>query len=716
MDQESEEWHQATEKKTRCQGLYGALYLFIHFLFHSMCISYFSLFKGLCKPDHLYENINDAVQRLSKIACLASLNIHFTVYKALLQNNDLWLGNFFNGLKPDISPFFDEVKLTERHIQPRSEFSDLMQRYGIGFIDASNMHNILTYHKGLYLTNFANNIQMNAEMYVKRLFRLYYLRLDQQPDAEDKRQAIDHTIRFLFNANSQTEANEELSVFFEDTTEYSIEIRRGCLSGATKTDGYGWCVFLFFSQNFKKNIQILCNVSHIFTYFRTTFVVPFIKIQMLIDQHNHSEDVECRIDNFAIIPQHGFGRVSVTLDKCALIELFNRSAVHGHGMQQTTDGKIVWDRCFDLTQLRKTTREQFSGLARTDGMKIGFVIDKPVGEIGFEEGDSFGFDSDDYDENEFENTVVNEEDFDYRQLFGGIDIEVARIREFKRFIGIDWGCIYPIAYACIDRNDGNNKETLGYLTADEYYSAVKYDAFIKNLNQITGPFKREEKKDQERVKNQFGLLPSNKSTQYQIYVNHKLRMFASGMETWLAMGIARLQFKQYQLKEGILQEICDWLSQSQPTLIRAGPNVIKRNSIIKGHRRFPINDLMQKMRQDQNIHLVIDDEYMTTKTCSLCFRPITFEGGRKSARKLMCHGCVPINTILPRPQQSRNVNMTLGRSKLPVPIARYKPLQPLRENGTISWNRDGSAARNILYLLLCSRAEITPHPSFIRTA
>lgn len=190
-------------------------------------------------------------------------------------------------------------------------------------------------------------------------------------------------------------------------------------------------------------------------------------------------------------------------------------------------------------------------------------------------------------------------------------------------------------------------------------------------------------------------------------------MFSHGMQTWLRMDIARLSFRQYQLKERVLQEICDWLSQLQPTLIRAGPNVIKCNSIVDGHRRFPLNDLMSKMRQDPNIHLVIDDEYMTTKTCSLCFRPITFQGDRYSARQLMCHGCVPINTILPRPKQSRNVTMTLGRSKKSVPMTNYKTLQPVRQNGTISWNRDGSAARNILYLLLCSLAEVTPNPTFI---
>lgn len=45
-------------------------------------------------------------------------------------------------------------------------------------------------------------------------------------------------------------------------------------------------------------------------------VVPFIKIQISIDEHNKNVDDDSqKISAFTVIPQDGFGRISITIDK-----------------------------------------------------------------------------------------------------------------------------------------------------------------------------------------------------------------------------------------------------------------------------------------------------------------------------------------------------------------------------------------------------------------
>lgn len=76
------------------------------------------------------------------------------MYDAIVYRDDnQWLEEFFNGEQPNIRAFHDEVKATRRLEQPRLEFSRIILRFGIDFVDASNLRNILCYQHALYLTN-----------------------------------------------------------------------------------------------------------------------------------------------------------------------------------------------------------------------------------------------------------------------------------------------------------------------------------------------------------------------------------------------------------------------------------------------------------------------------------------------------------------------------------------------------------------------------------
>lgn len=108
---------------------------------------------GFCKREQLEADIDESVCRLSKISILASFNLHHRVYDAIVYRDDnQWLEEFFNGEQPNIRAFHDEVKATRRLEQPRLEFSRIILRFGIDFVDASNLRNILRYQHALYLT------------------------------------------------------------------------------------------------------------------------------------------------------------------------------------------------------------------------------------------------------------------------------------------------------------------------------------------------------------------------------------------------------------------------------------------------------------------------------------------------------------------------------------------------------------------------------------
>lgn len=434
------------------------------------------------------------------------------------------------------------------------------------------------------------------------------------------------------------------------------------------------------------------------------FVVPFIKIQLYIEDYNKNiPEGEQQIRSFTVIPQHNFGRISITMDKTVVTEIYNLSAFPT--MHETTPAPVAWDHCFDLSKLRRKTMDNFSFLMRTNGVKASVVIDKPIGAIEFDSDDDVGSDWDEISIDVDSVDLANESE----------ELDVARIRHqrgiFQRYVGIDWGSEYPIAYTCVENVDGVNKETTGYLRPEEYYKAINHEKYNKDLNQIVGSFKRLERLDQQGVKRRTGYLPSSKSAGFEAYIAHKLRMFTPGTETWLKKDIAVLNFKRYQVKQRVLQDISNCITQGLPTVVRAGENPIKQRSCIKGQPRFPINDLIRTMKNDPLIDLIIGDEYNTTQKCSLCFSQLVFNEMNRKKRNVYCPTCVPRNDILPRATFYRRINVIPGRPNIETP---YKQLPPFRPNPKRCFHRDGNASRNITYLLLCSLNEREPDGVFVR--
>lgn len=134
------------------------------------------------------------------------------------------------------------------------------------------------------------------------------------------------------------------------------------------------------------------------------------------------------------------------------------------------------------------------------------------------------------------------------------------------------------------------------------------------------------------------------------------------------------------------------------TIVRIGKNPITKNSAIKGILRFPINDLIEAMRNDPFITVIEGDEYNTTQKCSLCFAQLVFNAQNRKKRNVYCEMCVPRNQILPRPDEYRIITINPSQPDILTP---FKTLPPLRPNAQVHLHRDGNPSRNITYLLLC---------------
>lgn len=190
------------EIRTRVRGLKGEIQIQNHcVMIKPLFFVFFVLGFG---RGYMESNIDDSCQRLSKISILAAFNLHYGVYAAVVLNQNMQeIENMFNGTNLYLQTYYDEVKSTQRNAPPRSRFSDIMKgTYNIDFINARNLNNAINYDRITYSTSFRNTINMNAEMYVKKLFRVFYRRRDindihlaTSDKQKQRRISIDHTIR-----------------------------------------------------------------------------------------------------------------------------------------------------------------------------------------------------------------------------------------------------------------------------------------------------------------------------------------------------------------------------------------------------------------------------------------------------------------------------------------------------------------------------------------
>lgn len=488
---------------------------------------------------------------------------------------------------------------------------------------------------------------------------------------------------------------------------------RGSFSVATNKVGYGW----------------------------TKFVPLLIRAQVYIEDHNETaSESDLGTSSLTVLPQHNFETQYAMYDRFGMAQLFNKSARRGQGIREGTAGNILFDRLFRPELLRRAPRETNAFKFLSNGVELHLLVNRPTGrDINLENEilEHFEDATDEIDRYNKLNTIR------MRTRFAN--------NEYRFLIGIDWGSVNTITYCRVDLKD-NNAETIGYLKSEDYYREIKQDKFEENLYRLTNKYKKKERQNIQKVIDNSGAAPSDRSAQFKAYAFHKLRMFNEGTRTWFSKSIRRLKFQQYRLKSSFLDRVQLDMTKGEMSTINCGINPIHSSSIIKGSRRAPINDLIKTFDRAENIDLYIGTEFNSTKMCSKSFQPMIFptfnrpnpndqpaanQGAaniqrsrnrrginkptkkQRANRSAYCPGCVPRNFVLPSPAKWRKVRMFKpdGPYRDLVNFVPPAPLHNVVNEQHIKiqpWNRDGNSSRVMGYTLKCHLTNTRPDGIFIQ--
>lgn len=395
-------------------------------------------------------------------------------------------------------------------------------------------------------------------------------------------------------------------------------------------------------------------------------------MQLHINDFNQTVSDSLKVSSFVVVPQHSFHRMHMHIDKIVAGEVYNLTATRGYFLRKQMSKADIFQQCFNLQDMQDT----FSYAVKTNGVKLSLLMNVPTQQ---EIPDQFA----DYQRNHDNNV-------------------------YRRYVGIDAGGKKSEMCTIIDLDDGLDKETFAYFEPRHYYEFIQHAQYMKKISKMTEPFTQTEANDQIRIESHFGQRPSKTSSEFILYIGHKLRMFKQGVATWMEKDISMLEFNQYQQKEAFLKQFCREIHQGKRTIVHIGENPIHRSSPVKGYPRVPLTELIRAMKDDPLIDVVIGDEFNTTQKCPCCFNQMQFFTNRQK-RNIFCVKCTTTNDILPQPNQGRTLKMIFGPKDVP-----YKNIQQKTGQRNCHWDRDKSASRNMVYLLFCKLRNVQPNHVFIR--
>lgn len=150
-------------------------------------------------------NIDTVTVRASSIAVLASLEIHYKVYEAIVYTNNMdFLNGLFNGRAFTFRPYFLNKKTGTRNPIASNFVDRLMAQYNIDLVPGSNLSQIIKYLDKTLITHLMVNINQHCQMYVNRYLRMFFARHDRNmniaPTKEEKNErtrSITNTIRYI---------------------------------------------------------------------------------------------------------------------------------------------------------------------------------------------------------------------------------------------------------------------------------------------------------------------------------------------------------------------------------------------------------------------------------------------------------------------------------------------------------------------------------------
>lgn len=672
--------------------------------------------------------------RSTKICFLASLMVLMTINQRFRDgpgNNWTFFDKRTTNAESFITNCFQSITTSlkrrgQQHAFMTVAFLRLMNRFNIALQDTAIFNNVFKSLTQLYTINFKNNIVVHAKTRLRALLKLKCIKNNINISDKQVKTAIKNTVQFMFNPNSRCgrDANFiNLILRYIPNRNIVHEI------GDTGTRGF---MSRFIKWNWFECIPL------------------FIKIQREIAEYQsqcHRNSLKIEVRNFKVVPIHSHRRKHIRIDNTTFKFILQHLKIHPTKTNHKTGRKVTldahefnnaldstahynpyWFQFLNWKKIRSIQRQnkKFNYQLVTDGVSVSI---------------------------EFQRLNIEPAPPSFQEL---VEQQSAKYKLFAQrlanqaydvIIGLDPG--YKLFIAAVLKNIRTNEEKHIKISSKQFYAMTRQHCRDKKAKKAYSHFETAAKLDRENT-NLYEEYPSSLTANYMNYIEHRMKFFNDGIQVYTTRKYTRLHLDKYICTQKALDEIVQLLTSSSSgrILLCIGGTEFNPNAPIKKYKRCPgTRKTVSYIKKIINCDLVFVDEYNTSQVCGKCQHPFnklkherwTYKG----IRHRLCETCKPNNNIVALPTTivtpicSRPLKFEMLQKTVDVFLqspdktydeakkeikqvygnqTNYKTFNQLniQTQSKCVWNRDISAARNIIIKAICLLTEQPLPPSLRR--
>lgn len=647
------------------------------------------------KPEKqiIIDAINRRVLAATNIAALASHLLFFEVHQAIDDQN---LAYFDYDPNRIISDCFYNVLENGGSLPAR--FNNLLVENGVERPMNRFFGNSMKYLINEHITNCENNIRLHYRSRLKKFFKII------RPRAVPKN--VHDTITYMVSEKSKVQPDMALI----DAIPYLRELNL---------------------PNFDRGFfnQILYGEK----WFRSILI--FTEIQKIVDEHNSKQtNTKCSDKKskkkskkttekgFIVLPISSWQRRHIRIDTDAYLRLLQELNLDPK-VRTKLKGKRAQEKPFVQMNFETFNKNRTvywlddSGKQKTKAVKKGFFSNKVI--TNMERGGkmfSFQIHTDGISATvlfEYQKTKNCEKDpekytSELRQMISE--------KKFDRKIGIDPG--YKIWIGAVTQYRDGREVNLKY-TSGQFHRDTGFYKRKKKWDKLSEHFEKFAATDRnDRLL--YATTPSPKSVNWLEFIIHRMKIFNRGIATYTDRRYARLNFDKYISTQKVMDNMTNRLVGNDTSLVCIGATDFHPSAPIKKYVRCPgVKKIRAFLKKKRNSHVLLIDEYNTSKVCAKCHSNFDREFHKmlegRGIRYRICWNCrregrdIEPARIIVTDKSRRQItkeNRAVGGKMQPrtkktriVQNNQFDFLNGSNNHRQIfqMWNRDTSAARNILY-------------------
>ena len=695
--------------------------------------------------DRITNLIKMLCKRATKLCVMASLAVLDFVNVTMDTDIDV----FLNGNPLDyILDAFKSVSAASSHGDNigllSQDYQNLLLQYNVQRPSTSIFNNIFKYLYQQYETTFYTNIKTHAAKRVVKLAKLWHIQQHGIAPTADEHKVMKRQVTFMFNPFAKTGYNAAFIQRVIDYVPFDID------TNEIDTTAAGF-------------MKPLVNKLNWFS------MVPFfLKVQRQIDAYHRdcrTNNVPIKVGNFMVVPIHSSRMKHIRIDGVTFKKLLEHLKLHPTkpspikkfalkgkriqlGIKEFNDARDELGynpHWFDHFNRRKIMRMQrrsksFDYQLLTDGVSVSlqFSEPKPSKPQSFEQ-------------------MLKKQAEKYAEFGQRYDEGL-----YDTVVGLDPG--YKLYIAGVIKNQVSGEESQVKITSRKFYNMMRQNIRDRKVKQFTGDFEALTASDRET--NYNGEVVTPMSMRYMLYIEHRLKYIDEAIELYTTDQYSRLALDKYICTQRAMDEIVDKVIGNKPktdgsrTLLVIGGTEFSPNSPIKKYRRCPgTRKLVNYVKKIPSCDVVFADEYNTSQVCGRCQRRYGtteeekqkhIKWNRRGIRMRLCSDCKPDASVISLPPKiytkwssqainrhrlERIVNLyvkfpTFSMQDAEKEVYRQNQItgdefytmvhnkQPFNPNRATPlkcvWNRDISAARNIMIKGVCLIRNIRPPVSLQR--